>query len=477
MSPSNSHTLSSAAVTMRLAANGRNWKDWVKQLVNYAAAEGANKVLDGSRCPTFDASDGRYATQNLLRPKHKERATDAEIKAELERVAQHNKILVPFNKEARLLRKEDKQKMDAWVAQDARLQNTILSSIDKALMAQVRKCKTANDMYKALKDLYSNGEYANTAAAWTAFIDCRAENLTTVRAYIGKFRETVHELTVQGITIGWKKPSGALFASMELSLDELLVMHFLFGLSKVLPQWVEARNNDVRQGNNWTVDTLVASLEDHLRNTAEDPVKAFTTIAKQNEEKRVLSRINSRNNQATGSQNSNSVTAPPSRPSNNNSGTSTLKPTGFCNHCQKEHQGPNKLCWFAHPELMPPHIKKKREESAARKAASARTNVSRANSQSDNNSNFDIHTPTAVMASSTIISNTANLQKYLSLPQKGKIIAEYIWIDGCNGTATLGIKYQGDCHDADISNPDHTIGLKAYSDSAHGDCWESSHRM
>jgi len=32
-----------------------------------------------------------------------------------------------------------------------------------------------------------------------------------------------------------------------------------------------------------------------------------------------------------------------------------------------------------------------------------------------------------------LISNTANLQKYLQLPQKGKIIAEYVWIDGSNG--------------------------------------------
>jgi glutamine synthetase len=37
------------------------------------------------------------------------------------------------------------------------------------------------------------------------------------------------------------------------------------------------------------------------------------------------------------------------------------------------------------------------------------------------------------MAESTIISNTANLQKYLKLEQKGKVIAEYIWIDGSNG--------------------------------------------
>jgi len=37
------------------------------------------------------------------------------------------------------------------------------------------------------------------------------------------------------------------------------------------------------------------------------------------------------------------------------------------------------------------------------------------------------------MASSTIVSNTANLQKYLALPQSGKVIAEYVWIDGSNG--------------------------------------------
>lgn len=32
------------------------------------------------------------------------------------------------------------------------------------------------------------------------------------------------------------------------------------------------------------------------------------------------------------------------------------------------------------------------------------------------------------------ISNTANLQKYLQLPQKGAVIAEYIWIDASGGT-------------------------------------------
>jgi len=37
------------------------------------------------------------------------------------------------------------------------------------------------------------------------------------------------------------------------------------------------------------------------------------------------------------------------------------------------------------------------------------------------------------MAESSIVSNTANLAKYLKLDQKGSVIAEYVWIDGSNG--------------------------------------------
>ncbi|KAL9619525.1 MAG: hypothetical protein Q9160_005888 [Pyrenula sp. 1 TL-2023] len=37
------------------------------------------------------------------------------------------------------------------------------------------------------------------------------------------------------------------------------------------------------------------------------------------------------------------------------------------------------------------------------------------------------------MAESTIVSNTANLLKYLKLDQRGSCLAEYVWIDGHNG--------------------------------------------
>jgi len=37
------------------------------------------------------------------------------------------------------------------------------------------------------------------------------------------------------------------------------------------------------------------------------------------------------------------------------------------------------------------------------------------------------------MADNVYVSNTINLSKYMKLEQKGKVLAEYIWIDGSNG--------------------------------------------
>ncbi|KAF1831195.1 hypothetical protein BDW02DRAFT_478706, partial [Decorospora gaudefroyi] len=125
--------------------------------------------------------------------------------------------------------------------------------------------------------------------------DLRAETCTTIRAYIGKFREAINELAVQGITYGWAKPSTP-GMSPDSGVSELTIIHFLHGLGRVLPQWVEARNNDLRQGHTWTIDTLIASLEHHIRHTPEEPIKSFLSVSKQQEEKRVLNRINSRNN-------------------------------------------------------------------------------------------------------------------------------------------------------------------------------------
>ncbi|KAI1577617.1 hypothetical protein PtrEW7m1_005830, partial [Pyrenophora tritici-repentis] len=127
----------STAVTARLAADGKNWKDWIKQLINYAAADGAVAVLDGAPRPEFDATDDKYRITAMQRPITHPLGTSTDvIQAELDRVGKLNKTIGPFNNEARQLLKEDKLALDSWVARDARLQNTILSSIDKPLVAQ-----------------------------------------------------------------------------------------------------------------------------------------------------------------------------------------------------------------------------------------------------------------------------------------------------------------------------------------------------
>jgi hypothetical protein len=80
-----------------------------------------------------------------------------------------------LNDEARLLKKEAEQAYQNWVARDARLQNTILSSIDNALKPQVRGKTNAHDMYTVLRELNNDTEYANASEAWHNFETLRAD--------------------------------------------------------------------------------------------------------------------------------------------------------------------------------------------------------------------------------------------------------------------------------------------------------------
>jgi len=38
-----------------------------------------------------------------------------------------------------------------------------------------------------------------------------------------------------------------------------------------------------------------------------------------------------------------------------------------------------------------------------------------------------------MVSDNVYVSNTSTLAKYMKLEQKGKVLAEYIWIDGSNG--------------------------------------------
>ena len=123
-------------------------------------------------------------------------------------------------------------------------------------------CSTANDMYKALKDLNNNGDYPNAALAWQAFVDLRADTQPSVRTFTGKFREAIGDIAVQNITLDWKKPINT-GGTLMSRLEELLIIHFLHGLGRVLPQWVEARNNDLRQGQSWSIDSHRVARRPH----------------------------------------------------------------------------------------------------------------------------------------------------------------------------------------------------------------------
>jgi hypothetical protein len=226
-------------------------------------------------------------------------------------------------------------------------------------------------MYVTLKDLNNDGDYASAATAWTTFIDLRADTCPSIRNYIGKFCEALNELLAQDIFIGWAKPS-VTNSTAQSGIAELTIIHFLHGLDRVLPQWMELCNNNLRQNHTWTIDTLIASLEDHIRHTKEEPVKSFLTLTKQAEETRVLSRIRGH---GVNTPNNSTTQAALALPMHNKKPTRAV---GMCDHCKKKHAGPNRECWAAHPELMPVWAKKKRANDAATGAAAsgARTNIS-----------------------------------------------------------------------------------------------------
>ncbi|KAF1942897.1 hypothetical protein EJ02DRAFT_344350, partial [Clathrospora elynae] len=56
------------------------------------------------------------------------------------------------------------------------------------------------------------------------------------------------------------------------SVKELMVIHMLHGLAKVNPQWVEDGSNDLCKGQSWTIDALIASVEDDIRHSRPLPL-------------------------------------------------------------------------------------------------------------------------------------------------------------------------------------------------------------
>lgn len=357
MSPSqavNNPTSSpSVNVTAKLRSDGKNWKDWKKQVLNAATAMNAAGVLDGTvQRPQFNPSDAAWELHELYHPVITKRMTRDQIMEETKKVYEFNQYIRPLNDDKVKAREAAESEHRLWGIRDAQLQNLLMSSVDTTLSNTIHSHQSAYTMYKALKDLHNTSDHDNLRRSWGVFTDLRAEDCKSIQDYVGRFKDAHTDLSSAGVTFNYRKPGTA--AATKESNEELQSTIFVHGLRRVVPEWCEQRENDLRQGNAWTLDKLVASLSDHLRhsNDSNDPVKSFTTIAKQQEEKRILSRIADRQ-----------------RTSNNKplqSSKSTTKterqPTAWCDHCKKDHTGGSAKCWTVHPELRPEKHKKRDEE-------------------------------------------------------------------------------------------------------------------
>ncbi|KAF2174769.1 hypothetical protein K469DRAFT_463474, partial [Zopfia rhizophila CBS 207.26] len=285
-----------SSLTTKLAADGKNWKDWSKQVENWAVAHKALPILKGKLArPSYNPGDTSWMLHTEEQPKLTTTMDAAGKLAEFKRCEEYNKNVRPLNESTRKAKERAQKEHDDWAIRDAELQNTIIATVDSALATTIRSCLSAAEMYKTVGELNAVSGHGNLRNVWAAFVDLRADNQKSIRGYMGAFRNALIDVTNQGIILSYKKTMEDGTTKIDKdTLEELLVAHFLLGLRRVLPDWVEARENDMRQGKVWTVDLLMASLEDRICNEKDDPIKIFIVKAKKEEEDRVNKRVTDR---------------------------------------------------------------------------------------------------------------------------------------------------------------------------------------
>jgi hypothetical protein len=76
---------------MRQTDNGKNWKEWYKQLTNNAVAMNALRVLDGSQPqPPYDPNDIDYTLFELSHSSIKPNMTREQITEEAKKASEYN---------------------------------------------------------------------------------------------------------------------------------------------------------------------------------------------------------------------------------------------------------------------------------------------------------------------------------------------------------------------------------------------------
>jgi hypothetical protein len=88
MATNASSQVSSTAISVRLSADRKNWKDWNKQLLNYASSDGVLLILKGSKCSKFNLLSDTYKVKTYEQTKvFEDTATETQRKTEYDRVS------------------------------------------------------------------------------------------------------------------------------------------------------------------------------------------------------------------------------------------------------------------------------------------------------------------------------------------------------------------------------------------------------
>lgn len=337
-------------VSVKLHADGRNFKAWEQQLRNAATALSASKILSGGTKPQVIYSE------DIPLEEPRRNALGQYDDKEIEKCVRQNSLFEQLNRQKAAERESSKLAAANWERRDAELQNIILSSIDTSHHPPLYSLKSSAEMYEHLTKIYASNR-GNVRSAWIAFVDIRADaqKIKSVQQYCTAFQEALGDLVSQGITISCEKNDSSIGETLTIFHPiqmELQVTHFLHGLQKVLPDWVEDRYNDIRQNRAWVLEDLLASLHEHIRTTpGDDPVKVFHAKATKPQQHQNKSKEAADKGKKDEKKKTEQFTM------------------ADCKICDKQHNGGTKYC-FKNPNRPKDAVKTKWEKEQEKKAAS-----------------------------------------------------------------------------------------------------------
>ena len=363
-----------AGLSVKLHADGKNFRQWDLQFRNAAIAYGASALINGSDPPKYNPKHKAYELRPYMEdPVGSDGTSSAD---DIIRTAKLNKAFKFYNDERIAKREADRKAYEQWVKANAALMNLVLASVDNSLIPMLSTFGTLAEMYDHLWKYFA-AHKGNVRSSWIAFVDLRASDCKSVRQYINKFQEVMTEAIDQGLRVRIQKKDpveegNTITASKLLNRDaaiapEILLTHFLHRLRDVLPDWVDARYNDIRTGTKWEFDDLIASLEELLTNEKDDPVKVFHARTTAAAAPKPADNKPKNNNNSGSNGNSNG------KGRADNKDKKPWQIYSNCTICNKEHGGGTKYCFDNpnRPADAPKYDPRKKRGESSKPAAAA----------------------------------------------------------------------------------------------------------